>query len=154
PRNQPEFWIDPANFDGRKYIKDLITEVVQTYSVEGVQLDYIRYPFNNKGTEMGYDWVGRTRFETETGLNLDNLDDGARQVWQAWKIQQVSDFVHDMSTTLRGLKPSIRISAAVYAMPKRMRLGAIQQEWETWVNNGWVDVLNPMTYVQKAEELA
>lgn len=153
PHSQPEFWIDPANFDGRQYLKDLLSEIVRKYDVDGLQLDYIRYPFNGKGTEMGYDWYGRTRFERETGLSLDNLDDNSRQVWQAWKIQQVNDFVHDVSDALRHIKPTVRISAAVYALPRRWRLGAIQQEWEAWVANGWVDTLNPMTYATKTQDL-
>ena len=33
-------------------------------------------------------------------------------------------------------------------------VNAIQQEWETWVANGWVDTINPMTYVTSAKELA
>lgn len=154
PNNQPEFWIDPSNLQGRQFIKDLAKEIVTNYDVDGVQFDYIRYPFNGKGTEMGFDWAGRMRFERETGLNLDKLDDETRQVWQAWKIAQVSSFVQETSTLLRKIKPSLRISAAVYAMPKRLRTGAIQQEWETWVANGWVDTLNPMTYVPTAKELA
>jgi hypothetical protein len=94
------------------------------------------------------------KFERETGLNLDKLDEDTRQVWQAWKISQVTSFVRDTSAALRKIRPSLRISAAVYAMPKRLRTAAIQQEWETWVANGWVDTLNPMTYVETAKELS
>ncbi len=153
PPHQPEFWLDPANPEAKQYCKDLIMEVVQNYNVDGIQYDYIRYPFNGKGTEMGYDWVGRTRFEKQTGLSLDKLDDTTRQLWQAWKIQQVSDFVRDVSTTLKRMKPGFRISAAVYALPVRWRLSAIQQEWETWVANGWIDTVNPMTYVTTPGDL-
>ena len=127
--------------------------MVRKYPVDGIQLDYIRYPFNGKGSEMGFDWLGRQRFESDTGLSLDKLDDDTRQVWQAWKIAQVNSFVKDISATLRQMKPGLRISAAVYAMPRRQRIGLIQQEWETWVANGWVDTLNPMTYVPTAKEL-
>jgi uncharacterized lipoprotein YddW (UPF0748 family) len=153
PPRQSEFWLDPSNPDARRYIKSLFEEVVQRYPVDGIQLDYIRYPFNNRGAEMGFNWYGRMRFEQDTGLSLDKLDEETRQVWQAWKIAQVNSFVKDISATVRQLRPGIRISAAVYAMPRRMRINAIQQEWETWVANGWVDTLNPMTYVQNAKEL-
>ncbi|MBS1955498.1 MAG: family 10 glycosylhydrolase [Cyanobacteria bacterium SZAS-4] len=153
PPKQSEFWIDPSSPDGKRYIKDLIMEVAKNYDVDGIQLDYIRYPFNGKGGEMGYNWLGRQRFEQDTGLNLDHLDEETRQVWQAWKIAQVNGFVKDVSTTLRAARPKMRISCAVYAMPKRMRLNLIQQEWETWVANGWIDTLNPMTYVPTAKEL-
>jgi uncharacterized lipoprotein YddW (UPF0748 family) len=154
PPKQHEFWIDPSNPEARLYAKDLILEVAKNYPVDGIQLDYIRYPFNGKGTEMGFNWLGRARFEQDTGLNLDRLDDETREVWVAWKIQQVNSFVKDISQSLRALKPDLRISAAVYALPKHWRLTAIQQEWETWVANGWVDTLNPMTYVQTAKELS
>lgn len=154
PNNQPEFWIDPANSEGREFVKSLASEIVTNYPVDGLQFDYIRYPFNGKGTEMGFDWAGRMRFERETGLNLDKLDDETRQVWQAWKIAQVSSFVQETSQILRKIRPGLRISAAVYATPRRLRSGNIQQEWETWVANGWVDTLNPMTYVPSAKELA
>ncbi len=154
PHNQPEFWIDPSSLAGRQFIKELCREIVANYAVDGFQFDYIRYPFNGKGTEMGFDWEGRLRFERETGLNLDKLDEETRQVWQSWKVAQVNSFVQDTATMLRKIRPGLRISAAVYATPQRLRLGNIQQEWETWVQNGWVDALNPMTYVSTAKELS
>ena len=154
PPRQHEFWLDPSLPESKSYIKNLITEVITQYPVDGIQLDYIRYPFNNRGAEMGFDWSGRMHFEKDTGLNLDLLTDDTRAMWQAWKIQQVSNLVHDVSTMIRQTKPGLRISAAVYAMPKRLRLNNIQQEWEVWVANGWVDTLNPMTYVTSASDLS
>lgn len=154
PPKQHEFWLDPSNPDARQYAKDLCVEIVSKYPVDGLQLDYIRYPFNNKGSEMGFNWLGRQRFERDTGLSLDHLDDDTRQVWVAWKTAQINSWVKDLSQTLKHMKPGLRISCAVYAMPRRGRVNAIQQEWETWVANGWVDTINPMTYVQSAKELA
>lgn len=153
PPRQHEFWLDPSVPEARQYPKDLMMEIVTNYKVDGIQLDYIRYPFNNKGSEFGFNWMGRQRFEQETGLSLDRMDDTTREVFIVWKIQQVNDFVRDTSIMLRKFRPEIKISAAVYGMPKRMRRGAIQQEWETWVANGWVDTLNPMTYVQNPKDL-
>jgi len=153
PPRQFEFWLDPSNPECRQYIKNFALEMVTKYKVDGLQLDYIRYPFNNKGSEMGFNWLGRQKFERETGMSLDRLDDDTRQLWVAWKVAQVSSFVKDISETLRSASPGLRISAAVYAMPRRMRTNAIQQEWETWVANGWVDTLNPMTYVDSPKQL-
>jgi len=153
PPKQHEYWLDPSLPESRQYCKDLICEVVKKYPVDGIQLDYIRYPFNGKGSEMGFDWLGRQRFEQDTGLSLDKLDEETRSVWQAWKIAQINGFVKDIATTLRTMKPGLRISAAVYAMPYRQRINLIQQEWETWVANGWIDTLNPMTYTPTAKEL-
>lgn len=151
--NQHEYWIDPAHPEARRYAADLIKEVVAKYPVDGIQYDYIRYPFNGKPNQMGFDWVGRLRFERETGLSLDNLDEEGAAVWQAWRIAQVNSFVEETSAAVRKMRPGIQISAAVYGTPKRLRCGNTQQEWETWINKGWIDTLNPMTYVGTAKEL-
>ncbi len=153
PPRQFEYWIDPSNPECRNYVKKLVSEVVNRYPVDGIQLDYIRYPFNNKGSELGFNWLSRQKFERETGMSLDRMDEETRTMWIHWKANIISSFVKEISEELRAAKPGIRISAAVYGMPKRMRMNAIQQEWEVWVANGWVDTLNPMTYVGTAKEL-
>lgn len=154
PPRQSEYWLDPSNPQCRKYCKDLIKEVLSKFDVDGIQLDYIRYPFNNKGSEMGFNWYSRVKFEQQTGLSLDNLDQETRSLFIAWKVQQVNQLVKEISDEIRAFRPKIRISAAVYAFPRRMRNNAIQQEWETWVANGWVDTLNPMTYANNAKKLS
>ena len=151
--NQHEYFLDPANPEARQYAGDLIKEVVNKYPVDGIQYDYIRYPFNGKPNQMGWDWVGRLRFERETGLCLDNLDEEGSAVWQAWKVAQINSFVEETSTAVRKLRPGLRISAAVYGTPKRLRCWNLQQEWETWIHKGWIDAVNPMTYVSTAKEL-
>lgn len=153
PSKQHEFWLDPSNPDCRNYIKRLVAEVTEKYEVDGIQLDYIRYPFNNKGSEEGFNWLSRVKFEQETGLNLDNLTDETREVFTAWKVHQVNQLVKETSEYIRAKHPKMRISVAVYAFPRRMRVNAIQQEWETWVANGWIDTVNPMTYANSAQLL-
>ena len=154
PPKQHEFWLDQSNPLCRKYIKDEIAEVISRYQVDGIQLDYIRYPFNNKGSECGFNWNSRTKFEQETGLSLDRLDDKTRELFVAWKTHQVNQLVKEVSEMVRAQRPKLRISAAVYAFPRRMRINAIQQDWETWVTNGWIDTLNPMTYAATPQDLA
>lgn len=154
PPRQTEYWLDPSNPQCRQYVKNLIKEVITKFDVDGVQLDYIRYPFNNKGSEVGFNWYSRVKFEQQTGMSLDVLDNQTRQLFIAWKVQQVNQLVKEVSDMVRQMQPKLRISAAVYAFPRRMRNNAIQQEWETWVANGWVDTLNPMTYANNAKKLS
>ena len=153
PPKQHEFWVDPSSPEARRFVKSLVMEVVNNYDVDGIQLDYIRYPFNGKGGEMGFDFGGRLNFERESRLSLDRMDDKTRKAWINWKAAQVSSLVQEISNAVRNAKPAIRISAAVYAMPRDQRMNLIQQDWELWVSNGWVDTINPMTYVIKGNEL-
>lgn len=153
PNNQTEYWIDPANPDTRRLMMNVLTEIITNYDVDGIQLDYIRYPFQSSGNLMGFDFIGKELFEKETGLSLSSLTPTTLEAWTEWKTQQVSNFVRDISNNLKSLKPNLQISAAVYAGDRRKRLATIQQDWETWVEKGWVDTLSPMSYATDTEKL-
>jgi uncharacterized lipoprotein YddW (UPF0748 family) len=153
PNNQPEYWLDPANPNVRELMMNVLVEIVRNYDVDGIQLDYIRYPFQGPGNWMGFDYTGRDMFEKETGLSLGSLSPATLQAWNDWKSQQVSGFVRDVSINLRSLKPDIQISAAVYAGDRAKRLSTTQQDWELWVEKGWVDTLSPMSYATNTERL-
>lgn len=150
---QNEYWVDPSSEKARNFLLSVYQEIVRNYDVDGLQLDYIRYPFQTSATRMGFDAVGREHFYRATGQSLDNLDDYTARLWTAWKTYQVSSFVQQVSTTLRQIKPNIKISAAVFPMKRESRIVTIQQDWETWIDNGWVDTLSPMSYTSDPQRL-
>ncbi len=144
---QTEFWLSPASMLAREYALNLIVDVVDRYPVDGVHLDYIRFPFQKDGQEMGYDSVSQQRFQRDTGISMSaRAGAGERKIWMEWKTELVNSFVCELSTVVRKLRAGIEISAAVFAMSRSDRVRTIQQDWETWVENQWVDILNPMTY--------
>lgn len=153
PRNQPEYWLDPANPEVQELMLKVLKEIVTNYNVDGLQLDYIRYPFQGGGNWMGYDFVGRELFEKDTGYNLDNLNSETQDAWKYWKANKISEFVETASSNLKSIKPELQISAAVYAMDKRRRMETIQQDWELWAERGWIDTLSPMSYATNSEKL-
>lgn len=144
--HQHEFWLSPASPRARDFLVNLYKEIVSNYDVDGLQLDYIRYPFQTPGNKMGYEAVGRARFAQATGKSLDGMDDYTSRVWTAWKTYQVTAFVQQVSTSLKQIKPELKLSAAVFPMHRDARIAMIQQDWETWIDNGWIDTLSPMSY--------
>lgn len=153
PANQPEYWLNPANPSVQDFITKVLEEIVTKYNVDGIQLDYIRYPFQGGQNQMGFDFVGKELFEKETGYTLDCLNSETMDAWKTWKAQKVSDFVKNISTRLRTINPHLQISAAVYSGDRSKRLSTIQQDWETWVDNGWIDTLSPMSYATNTDKL-
>jgi uncharacterized lipoprotein YddW (UPF0748 family) len=151
--HQHEFWLSPASPKARTFLLNLYTEIVTHYAVDGIHLDYIRYPFQTSGTRMGYEAAGREAYHKATGKSVDDTTADGMRLWAAWKTVQVSNFVRDISVTLRPLRPSLKISAAVFPMRRSTRLTAIQQDWETWVDHGWVDTLSPMSYTTDPQRL-
>lgn len=63
------FFVDPANPEVRAYLEKLLLEMVSTYDIDGLNLDYIRYPASapaNRGnyleTTWGYTPAAREQF--------------------------------------------------------------------------------------------
>ncbi|WP_244350871.1 glycoside hydrolase family 10 protein [Thermostichus vulcanus] len=160
PRGQPETWLDPANPQVRSYLLALTRELVQDYRVDGIHLDYIRYPFQNAPSRnvFGFGRAARQGFQQLSGvdpLQLDPLSD--RSLWQLWtryRTQQVNEVVESIARTARSLNPHVILSAAVYALPQNERLQKLQQDWEEWIQAGELDLLIPLTYAGNTRRLA
>jgi uncharacterized lipoprotein YddW (UPF0748 family) len=150
---QNEFWLSPASPKARDLLLNVFKEIVSTYDVDGLHLDYIRYPFQTRHTRMGFESVARERFAQSTGSAVGAADDYNSKLWIAWKTYQINSFVQQISETTRRIKPHLKLSAAVFPMKRDARIVAIQQDWETWVDNGWIDVLNPMSYTTDPDRL-
>jgi len=159
PRGQRETWLDPANGTVRRYLLSLMQEMVREYNVDGIHLDYIRYPFQDPGRRntFGYGLASRQGFMRQTGVDpitLDPIRDPELwTVWTQFREDQVTQFVGEVSRYMRRLNPNVIISAAVYAMPTHERRQKLQQHWENWIANGDVDLLVPMTYVENTRRL-
>ncbi len=150
---QYEYWLSPASPKAREFLSSLYAEIVHNYPVDGLQLDYIRYPFQKPNTPMGFEPFAANRFTAETGLSLSDLNDYTLKAWDAWKAFQVTTFVRELSYRLKSINPEIKLSAAVFPLARHGRMLMIQQDWETWVRNGWIDTLNPMAYSRSARSL-
>lgn len=148
------YFLDPANPEARLFLMKLIDEVVTRYPVDGFQLDYIRYPssfppdrFSYLKTTWGYTPVARQAFLAQHGVDPAELTPDQTDLWAAWnqfKAEQVNTFVRDASAQIRKARPSVQISAAVFPKPEES-LVQKHQDWETWIDQGWVDFLAPMT---------
>ena len=150
-------FLDPANSEVRGYLQSLIAEIANNYDVDGIHLDYIRYPFQSPTGKVtyGYGKASREQFERQTGYDPAKLNP-YHPLWSKWiefRTEQVDTFVKEVSQQLRQIDTDLTLSTAVFPMPKRDRLSKIQQGWETWVRKEWIDMLVPMTYSQDAEQL-
>lgn len=171
PLGQTKAFYDPANPEVREFLLSLVEEIITDYDVDGLQLDYIRYPFQDPSAERsyGYGTAARRQFRRQTGVDPTELTplvdpwlpravrERQRSLWEAWqtfRIEQVTSFVAETSELVRSKRPDIVLSAAVFAMPERERLQKIQQDWSTWAEQGLVDWIVLMSYAQDANRFA
>ena len=150
---QPETWISPGNKKACDFLVDLFSEIVRDYDVDGLQFDYIRFPFQKQYSQVGLDFITKNAYQKATG-RWPVLNGGSENaIWTEWKIKQVNDFVKDTSFKLKQIKPNLKISGAVFALDRSLRLRVIQQDWETWLVNRWVDAVYPFYYSFTTEEI-
>ncbi|AFZ47399.1 protein of unknown function DUF187 [Cyanobacterium stanieri PCC 7202] len=143
-------FIDPANPQAREYLHRLLEEIVQNYDVDGVQLDYIRYPFQDPMTRQnfGYTEASRRAFQNIYGVDPQTLTPSS-SLWSQWvgfRIRQVDSFVEESSRRLKAIDPDVIMSAAVFPMDRQERLNVLQQNWEDWMRNQSIDMMVLMTY--------
>ncbi|MGP1375642.1 MAG: glycoside hydrolase family 10 protein [Almyronema sp.] len=170
PSGQTKPFLDPANPEVRRYLLRLVEEIITRYDVDGLQLDYIRYPFQDPSADRtyGYGLAARQQFQRLTGvdpLTLSPRDDASateaertrqRHLWNRWtefRIEQVSSFVEDVSQLVRRQRPDVILSTAVFAKPEHERLQKIQQDWGTWATEGTIDWVVLMSYALDTNRL-
>ena len=153
PDRQTKPFYDPANPELRQYLLKLYEEIVTRYQVDGIQLDYIRYPFQDPhaGRRYGYGKAARAQFQQLHGVDPLNISPSQRDLWQKWtafRTEQVDSFVSQVTQQLRKKRPDLIFSVAVFPLPEIERIQKLQQNWEVWARRGDIDLIVPMTYSQ------
>lgn len=148
---------DPTDATYRAHLAAVCRDIAVRYDVDGIHLDYVRYPNEDWGYSRGA--LDRLRVEIDRELTVaDRADMKSRLArdplvyarrypvrWAAFRRRGVSLLVQEVSTTLRAARPGITLSAAVYpdiAIAREDKL----QEWPEWMTRGWLDVACPMNY--------
>ncbi len=151
PIGQTKPFLDPANPEVRQYLMRLFEEIVTRYKVDGLQLDYIRYPFQDPGAGRiyGYGRAARQQFQQQYGVDPIRISPRDRTQWQQWtefRTSQINSFVAEVSQMLRKRRSNLILSVAVFGYPEQERIQKLQQNWEVWARQGDVDLIVPMTY--------
>ncbi|MEO0842012.1 MAG: family 10 glycosylhydrolase [Cyanobacteria bacterium J06643_5] len=151
PQGQNKPFFDPANPQLRKYLLNQYEEIVTRYDVDGLHLDYIRYPFQDhqRNRSYGYGKAARSLFKQRYGIDPKKISPRQRSIWQKWtafRTQQINSFVAQVSQKMRQKKPDLIMSVAVFPLPEQERIKKLQQHWEVWAKRGDIDLIVPMTY--------
>lgn len=144
-------WLCPSDPRNRKLECEALKEVVRNYDINGVHLDYIRYP---DGDSCYCDGC-RKRFSAATGAAADPWPEvvisGSQQAaFQTWRHETITSFVKAVHDAVKQIRPTVQVSAAVFPSWPSCR-DTIGQDWATWAQHGYIDFLCPMNYVTDAD---
>ena len=123
----PMMYLDPANPEVVEHLKAIYREMVLKYDWDGIELDYIRYPYSNLPTYIsnssttdlkdgGYTTYAMNEFLASigrTGANLRELiktNSDIRRQWTEYRASKITDMVDVLAKLIRELKPDLDIS--------------------------------------------
>jgi uncharacterized lipoprotein YddW (UPF0748 family) len=141
-------WLDPAVPGVVEELAATVGDLVRAApELDGLHLDYIRYPFALPmtpgsrfplGLDFGYGEIARARFAEANGkFSRGDAWDGFRR-----------DRVREVVAPQRGRIPKTwRMSAAVMAFADRAYLTAFQ-DWRGWLDEGLLDFAVAMAYTR------
>jgi uncharacterized lipoprotein YddW (UPF0748 family) len=149
----------PALPEAAAHTVAVIDDIVARYSVDGVHLDYVRYP----GPEFDYNLgvlrefradleprlpdAERRRFDPRSVGDLIALTDLYPDRWAGFRRSRLNALVMRIRTAVKQRRPGIVLSAAVF--PDATEAATLRfQDWRFWVENRWLDVVCPMAYTQ------
>ena len=146
-------YLSPQLAANRQLLAEVLTELVQKYDIDGVHLDYIRYPFGDYDCSV----TARKDFEKKLGRAVakwpeDILKGGCdRAAYRQWCRENVTGLLKAGRDAVKAASPKVQFSVAVYGhWPSAME--SVAQDAAGWVDKGLVDFLCPMNYSGKPEE--
>lgn len=145
------YFLNPARPECREWIVGLYEILCTNYDLDGIQLDYVRYPQKTKEKDYGYDDFTINAFVAEKGYDPRDFKSKSFEVktFEYYKQQQVTEFVRMCSTRLRAIKPELILSLSVYPFFDDGREQFMQSARE-WMEKGYGDLVVPMAYYENA----
>ena len=131
--------LDPGHPAVEDYLITVFMDIIQRYDVDGLDLDYIRYP----GVQWGYNPVAVARYNAEYGTT--GKPSSSLPQWQDWRRDQVSNLVKRLYLETKAVKPWVKMGAAVWSTAG-VANNTYLQDWDKWMENHWIDYVSPMMY--------
>lgn len=138
-QHQGAWYLDPGHPKTADYLADIVREIVCRYDVDGIHLDYIRYPenahrFPDRDTHRKY---------------------GKGKELKQWRRDNISRIVRRLHSEVKQLKPWVKVSSspvgkfndtARYSSWGWNAYETVYQDAQGWLKEGIHDILFPMMY--------
>ncbi len=149
-------YLSPGHPAVRKYLLAVFGELIDEYDIDGLHLDYVRYP----GPEYGFNETAMKSFRDETGIDPEIFIENGAEIsevvgkesveafhrqWNNFKLRSISNLVIDIKNRIKTSDKKILLTAAVKPNPVSAR-EQNYQNWVRWVMAGTLDYAVPMNY--------
>lgn len=140
-------YFDPGNPEARRYVTEVVMDVVNRYDIDAIHFDDYFYPYQIQG-EVFPDYL---TFQTY-GKNFNNIDD--------WRRNNVSEFIHMLRDSMLIYKPEVLFGISPFGVWRNQSVdpeGSATRAGQTsydhlyadillWLEKGWIDYVAPQLY--------
>jgi uncharacterized lipoprotein YddW (UPF0748 family) len=150
-------YTNPSHPAVQAHLALLVRELLDGYQVDGVHLDYIRYPsaeydYSRASLEAFRIWI-RDRIGGAGTREIEARWPGTPLIyvnafpalWDDFRRGEISKTVERIFVEAKAYRSDLTVSAAVFANADDAYRSRFQ-EWENWLRWGIVDVVVPMAY--------
>lgn len=133
-------WMNALDPEVQNFLTSLVLEVVEKYDVDGIQGDDRLPAMPSKG---GYNPNVIEAYKQEHGGQAPPTYYKDFE-WVNWRAERLNQYMEQLYHAVKAKKPGVIVSMApsVFPWAKEEYL----QDWPTWINRGYVDLLCPQLY--------
>jgi len=146
PQEHNGYFLDPANPEVTEFLLKLITEITTRYNVDGVNVDYVRYPNiskENLNNQWGYTKYAREEFFLIYAIDPIEISPRSNY-WDDWceyRRNKITNYIEQVSRILRY--KNVSLSAVIFPDYK-VSMQTKFQDWETWAQNRYLNAVTPL----------
>ncbi|HEY7497160.1 MAG TPA: family 10 glycosylhydrolase [Vicinamibacterales bacterium] len=147
------------------YVDGVVRDLVARYNVDGVHLDYARYPTDrfdySRGAVREFRDSIRPSLSIEQRRDLDAREsvdpllypDAFPDEWKAFRIARMTALVTRLRNTIKAARAGTVVTVATAPDVQEARDHRLQ-DWSAWLQNGLVDAVCPMAYTPEPARFA
>src|SRR6187431_1541412 len=155
-------YTSPLHPAAQDHTAAVIGEIAAKYPIDGVHLDYVRFP----NEEFDYSPGAMEQFKTAMAADLNDRERreaAAREVidpaaypnlfperWSDFRRSRLTSLVIKIRTPVKTARPGTLVSAAVVP-DAQMAFTGRMQDWRGWIDQSLLDVICPMAYTIESE---
>jgi uncharacterized lipoprotein YddW (UPF0748 family) len=158
-------YASPIFPDAADYVASIAADLVKRYPVDGLHLDYARYPndrfdYSRPAIREFRAWM-RTRISDSARRGVDGRDtvdlfaypDAFPEEWRAFRTARMTALIDRVHAAVKRQRSNITVSAAV-APDAHEAIQRRLQNWSGWLDAGLVDAICPMAYATEPTRFA
>jgi uncharacterized lipoprotein YddW (UPF0748 family) len=150
-------YVSPVPDDAAAATVAVVADLVARYPVDGIHLDYVRYPsdefdYSRATLEAfradvlrGLDEPARRQQERAIGPDLITWTDALPDRWREFRRRRLTALVARIRDSVKNRRPTVVFSAAV-APDAKDACDRRLQDWGEWLRQDLLDVVCPMAY--------